>query len=60
MVLKLIGPENQWIFRTGWTPQPDPSALVNTGWCSHCGSCVKNDECPSCDWDTKEEKLVFL
>ncbi|CAO3631808.1 unnamed protein product [Mucor hiemalis] len=41
---------NQWIFRTGWTPQPDPLALVHNGWCNSCGSCVKKElvQCPFC------------
>lgn len=41
---------NQWIFRTGWTPQPDPLALIHNGWCNSCGSCVKKEliQCPSC------------
>ncbi|GAA5808717.1 hypothetical protein MFLAVUS_002112 [Mucor flavus] len=46
----ITGPHNQWIFRTGWTPQPDTSALLN----HQCGSCISNiHQCSSCDWQEK-------
>lgn len=42
---------NHWIFRTGWTPQPDPLAFLNSGWCVNCNSCVAKDQkqCSFCD-----------
>lgn len=42
--------DNHWIFRTGWTPQPDPLAKIDSGWCSQCHFCVKKNlgYCSSC------------
>jgi hypothetical protein len=57
--------QNQWIFRTGWTPQPDPLAFITSGWCNHCGSCVKKDlnQCPSCSIEplvtTRQQQRLF-
>ncbi|KAI8640982.1 hypothetical protein BD408DRAFT_418881, partial [Parasitella parasitica] len=41
---------NQWIFRTGWTPQPDPLAFLDKGWCANCNACVqkKKKYCSCC------------
>jgi uncharacterized paraquat-inducible protein A len=42
--------DNHWIFRTGWTPQPDPLATLDSGWCSQCHACVKKSlgYCSAC------------
>lgn len=39
------------MFRTGWTPQPDPLAFLNRGWCVNCNSSVAKDQnqCSFCD-----------
>ncbi|CAO0789247.1 unnamed protein product [Mucor circinelloides] len=42
---------NHWMFRTGWTPQPDPLAFLNSGWCVNCNACIRRDQkqCSFCD-----------